>query len=143
MSHNRSQAEMLLWYQEQISTQTTMLHRLNRGISLFSWLRLTAFVLLLAFVTLFALYAIHVFLFLSALALIALIVLIVRHQQLYRRRDAASTLLQIQQNEVDSIHGRGNFYACFFSALGARIMNRLLPSIFGSRSLIALSPSIS
>lgn len=111
MSHNRSQAETLLWYQEQISTQTTMLHRLNRGISLFSWLRLTAFVLLLAFVTMFALYAIHVFLFLSALALIALIVLIVRHQQLYRRRDAASTLLQIQQNEVDSIHGRGNFYA--------------------------------
>lgn len=111
MSSFRTEAELLSWYQEQIVKQTATLHHLNLRISLFSWFRLTSFILLLGFITLFALRENLLFLFLSVGAFVALIFLIVVHQRLYRRRDLSTTLISILQNELDCIHGIGNFYS--------------------------------
>ncbi len=111
MSSLRTEAQLLAWYQEKIASQTASLHQLNRRISLFSWLRLTGFFLLVALTAVFALHESAVWLFLALVSFVTLIVLIVTHQKIYTSRDRVAVLLSILQNELNNIHGDGNFYA--------------------------------
>lgn len=110
MASDRALTAIIAYYQERVFQLNNHIHTLQRKISLFSWLRLGAFLLFLGALSIYAWQAYALWLVISILSFITLVVLIVRHQTVYAKKDRVATLLQLHQNELDILNERPNFY---------------------------------